>query len=82
MRATLIDWMTDVAAHFTLSNETLHLAVTYLDLALGRMKATKQNLQLIGVSCLKISDVYNEISREFYMQENSKAYAYVTADEY
>lgn len=31
---------------------------------------------------MKIADVYNERSKEYYRQENASEYAYITADEY
>lgn len=31
---------------------------------------------------MKIADVYNEKSREYYRQENASEYAYITAEEY
>jgi hypothetical protein len=36
----------------------------------------------MGVACLKLADVFNERSREYYRQENAKEYAFITADEY
>lgn len=42
----------------------------------------RNQLQLIGVTCLKIADVLNERSKEYYRQENAKEYAFITADEY
>ena len=42
----------------------------------------KYKFQLIGVTCMKIADVYNEKSKEYYRQENANEYAYITADEY
>ncbi len=35
MRSILIDWLIDVSLNFELKNETLHLAVTYIDLTLS-----------------------------------------------
>jgi hypothetical protein len=31
---------------------------------------------------MKIADVFNERSKEYYRQENASEYAYITADEY
>jgi hypothetical protein len=31
---------------------------------------------------MKIADVFNERSKEYYRQENAAEYAYITADEY
>lgn len=35
MRITLVDWLMDVSTHFDLLGETLHLAISYVDLSLG-----------------------------------------------
>ncbi|CAD8087279.1 unnamed protein product [Paramecium primaurelia] len=82
MRSTLIDWLIDVCIHFELMDETLHLSIIYIDLVLSKIKISKKNLQLIGVTSLKLADVYNERSKEYFKQENCNAYAYITADEY
>jgi cyclin A len=82
MRSILIDWIIDVSVHFEVSDETLHLAIRYIDRALSSMKIDKTKLQLLGVTCMKIADVYNEKSKEYYRQENAGEYAYITADEY
>lgn len=37
---------------------------------------------MVGVACLKIAEVFNEKSKEYYRQENSTEYSYITADEY
>lgn len=34
------------------------------------------------MACLKVADVFNERSKEYYRQENAKEYAFITADEY
>eukprot|EP00826_Nyctotherus_ovalis_P004152 TRINITY_DN10868_c0_g2_i12.p1 TRINITY_DN10868_c0_g2~~TRINITY_DN10868_c0_g2_i12.p1 ORF type:complete len:192 (+),score=49.87 TRINITY_DN10868_c0_g2_i12:112-687(+) len=82
MRAILIDWLIDVGVHFDLSQETLHYAVMYLDRALSEMVIDKSRLQLLGVTCMKIADVFNENSKEYYRQENAKEYVFITAGEY
>lgn len=41
MRATLIDWLMDVATHFDLLDDTLHLAVNYIDITLSHIQVTK-----------------------------------------
>ena len=45
-------------------------------------KTNRTKLQLLGVTCIKIADVFNEKSKEYYRQENASEYAYITADEY
>jgi serine/threonine protein kinase len=82
MRAILIDWLIDVSVHFDLSQETLHYAVMYLDRALSDIVIDKSRLQLLGVTCMKIADVFNENSKEYYRQENAKEYVFITAGEY
>jgi Cyclin, N-terminal domain len=83
MRAILIDWLVDVAVHFDVKNETLHLAIGYLTRYLRLVTSCPRSmLQLIGVTCLKLADVFNERSKEYYRQENAKEYAFITADEY
>lgn len=82
MRSILVDWLVDVSVHFEVMNETLHFAINYIDRTLSKLPIEKNKLQLIGVSCMKIADVFNERSKEYYRQENAAEYAYITADEY
>ena len=82
MRAILVDWLVDVSVHFELMDETLHLGISYIDRVLAETKIEKSKLQLLGVACMKVADVYNERSKEYYRQDNSAEYAYITADEY
>lgn len=82
MRSILVDWLIDVSVHFEVRDETLHLAISYIDRTLTLLKVDRAKLQLVGVTCMKIADVFNERSKEYYRQENSIEYAYITADEY
>jgi len=82
MRSILVDWLIDIGVHFELAQETLHLAVTYLDRVLSELVIDKSRLQLLGVVCMKISDVFNERSKEYYRQENTKEYACIASGEY
>lgn len=82
MRSILIDWLVDVSVHFEVMTETLHFAVSYIDRTLSVLEIEKGKLQLVGVTCMKIADVFNEKSKEYYRQENATEYAYITADEY
>jgi cyclin-A len=82
MRSILVDWLVDVSVHFEVMGETLHFAVSYIDRTLSTIVVEKNKLQLVGVACMKIADVFNERSKEYYRQENSAEYAYITADEY
>ena len=38
----------------------------------------RAKFQLVGVSCLKLADSFNERSQEFYLRKNSKYYASIT----
>ncbi|XP_048613520.1 cyclin-A1-2-like [Brassica napus] len=58
MHAILIDWLVEVAEAFSLSPETLYLAVNCLDRYLSGNVITELNLQLLGVSCIMISAKY------------------------
>jgi cyclin A len=82
MRRILIDWLIDVSVHFEVLDETLHYTVSYIDRMLSLKVIKKEQLQLLGVTCMKIADVFNERSKEYYKQENSNEYVYITADEY
>lgn len=82
MRSILVDWLVDVSVHFEVMNETLHFAINYIDRTLSNIQIDKSKLQLVGVACLKIADVFNERSKEYYRQENASEYSYITADEY
>lgn len=82
MRGVLIDWLVDVSIHFDLMTDTLHFAVSYIDRTLSTLEIEKTKLQLVGVTCMKLADVFNEKSKEYYRQENAAEYAYITADEY
>ncbi|KFK42133.1 hypothetical protein AALP_AA2G215400 [Arabis alpina] len=61
MRSILIDWLVEVAEEYRLLPETLHLAVNYLDRYLSGNVITKQNLQLLGVTCMMIAAKYEEV---------------------
>jgi len=50
--------------------------------ALSDLNVDKAKLQLLGVTCMKLADVFNERSKEYYRQENATEYAYITAEEY
>jgi cyclin B len=82
MRSILVDWLVDVSVHFEVMTETLHFAISYIDRTLSILEIEKSKLQLVGVTCMKIADVFNEKSKEYYRQENATEYAYITADEY
>lgn len=61
MRAILVDWLVEVHQKFKLVPDVLYLAVALIDRYLGRKIATRQNLQLVGVTCFWLASKYEEI---------------------
>ncbi|KAK3006588.1 hypothetical protein RJ639_016118 [Escallonia herrerae] len=61
MRATLIDWLVEVAEEYRLVSDTLFLAVNYIDRYLSGNTINRQRLQLLGVACMMIAAKYEEI---------------------
>ena len=55
MRSLLIDWMVEVQESFELNHETLYLAVKIVDTYLGKLKVSKDALQLLGAAALLIA---------------------------
>ena len=79
----LVDWMLDLSEHFRLSDSTIQLAVAYLDLYLSKnQNIPRKNLQLAGVTCLKIAHCYKEQSREYYRMVIAQEYASMTENQY
>ncbi|XP_038725090.1 cyclin-A1-4-like [Tripterygium wilfordii] len=61
MRATLVDWLVEVAEEYKLLPETLFLTVNYIDRYLSGNVMNRQQLQLLGVACMVIAAKYEEI---------------------
>ena len=61
MRSILIDWIIEVHFQFRLKTESLFLTVNLIDRYLERIRVTKENLQLVGVSAMLIACKYEEI---------------------
>ena len=55
MRCILVDWLVEVADEYRLHNETLHLAVNYLDRFLSQMAVLRGKLQLVGTATMFIA---------------------------
>lgn len=56
MRTVLIDWLIEVADEEKLQDQTLLLAIMYLDRCLSRpVPVLKETLQLLGVTCIFIA---------------------------
>ena len=59
-RALLLDWIIDVVEEFTLSTETLFIAVNLIDRTLSKINILRVDLQLLGVTCLHLAAKYME----------------------
>uniref|UniRef100_A0A6A7G4W4 Cyclin B1 n=1 Tax=Hirondellea gigas TaxID=1518452 RepID=A0A6A7G4W4_9CRUS len=61
MRTILIDWLIEVHEKFTLKNQTLYLAVNYLDRFLSLRRISRSKLQLVGCTALFLAAKFEEI---------------------
>ena len=61
MRQILIDWLVDVHSSFELKEQTLYLALAYLNEYSSMVDISKNDYQLVGVACLWIASKYEEI---------------------
>ena len=57
MRIKLIDWLIEVQDEYKLHNETLYLAVAFVDRFLSEMSVTRAKLQLLGKKILKVDSL-------------------------
>lgn len=62
MRATLVNWLVEVAEEYKLLPETLYLTISYIDRFLSAVVINRSKLQLLGVSAMLIASKYEEIS--------------------
>ncbi|XP_004646348.1 G2/mitotic-specific cyclin-B3 [Octodon degus] len=61
MRAILVDWMVEVQMSFSMSHETLYLAVKLVDHYLMKALCKKDKLQLLGSTAYLIAAKFEEI---------------------
>lgn len=62
MRAILLDWLIEVCEVYKLHRETYYLAMDYIDRYLStHQNVPKNQLQLIGITCLFIASKVREI---------------------
>ena len=52
MRSILVDWLVEVSEEYRLHNETLYLAVSYIDRFLSQMSVLRAKLQLVGTASM------------------------------
>ncbi|XP_037118222.1 cyclin-A2 [Syngnathus acus] len=77
MRAILVDWLVEVGEEYKLQNETLYLAVNYIDRFLSSMSVLRGKLQLVGTAAMLLASKFEEI----YPPEVSE-FVYITDDTY
>lgn len=77
MRAILVDWLVEVGEEYKLQNETLYLAVNYIDRFLSSMSVLRGKLQLVGTAAMLVASKFEEI----YPPEVAE-FVYITDDTY
>ncbi|XP_067944105.1 G2/mitotic-specific cyclin-A-like [Watersipora subatra] len=77
MRTILVDWLVEVGEEYNLHDETLHLAVNYIDRFLSQMSVLRGKLQLVGTACMFIASKYEEI-----YPPDVGEFVYITDDTY
>jgi len=59
-RAGLMDWMVEVASYLTISDVTLHLAVSLADRVLAVLELEEGELQLLALACVGLASKVEE----------------------
>lgn len=77
MRTILVDWLVEVAEEYRLQNETLYLAVSYIDRFLSYMSVVRAKLQLVGTAAMFLASKYEEI-----YPPDIGEFVYITDDTY
>jgi len=77
MRAILIDWLCEVSIEYNLNDETLYLAVNYIDRFLSHMAVLKGKLQLVGTAAMLLASKFEEI-----WAPEVKDFVYITDETY
>lgn len=62
MRAILVDWLVEVGEEYKLQNETLYLAVNYIDRFLSSMSVLRGKLQLVGTAAMLLASYVSVFS--------------------
>ncbi|XP_014484072.1 PREDICTED: cyclin-A2 isoform X2 [Dinoponera quadriceps] len=77
MRSILVEWLVEVVEEYRLQNDTLYLAVSYIDRFLSYMSVVRSKLQLVGAAAMFIAAKYEEI----YAPDVGE-FVYITDDTY
>lgn len=73
MRSLLVDWLVQVQSRYKLLPETLHCTFNLLDRFLSCGEVNKDNLQLVGITCMAIAAKYEEM-----LPPEVQDYVYIT----
>lgn len=77
MRSILVDWLVEVAIEYKMYDETLYLAVNYVDRFLSQMAVLRGKLQLVGTAAMLLASKFEEI----YAPEVTE-FVYITDETY
>jgi len=79
-RSVMVDFMVGLANTLSLTDYTLHLASGVADRYISQQDSavSTEQMRVIGATCLKVTDVFAEQSKEYYKQENTVEYAEAT----
>ncbi|UXI16024.1 Serine/threonine-protein phosphatase BSU1 [Sarcoptes scabiei] len=77
MRSILIDWLVDVADEYDLKDETLFLAINYIDRFLSKYSIVRHEFQLLGTSAIFIASKYEEVYPPYISD-----FSYITDDSF
>uniref|UniRef100_A0A1I7YD28 Cyclin N-terminal domain-containing protein n=2 Tax=Steinernema glaseri TaxID=37863 RepID=A0A1I7YD28_9BILA len=61
MREILVDWFYQVLNRLQLLPETMNLTIHILNVAVQRLHVDKNNLQLVGITCMFVAAKYEEL---------------------
>ncbi|KAF2901171.1 hypothetical protein ILUMI_05014 [Ignelater luminosus] len=62
MRSILVDWLVSVADEYKMSEQTIHLAVNYIDRFLSHMSVVREKLQLLGAAAMMLAIKVEEVN--------------------
>lgn len=54
-RSVLVNWLIQVSSYLQLSDITLHLAVSHLDIVMNKVNVEMEEVQLMALACLQIA---------------------------
>ncbi|CAN0927074.1 Putative cyclin-A3-1 [Linum grandiflorum] len=77
MREVLVDWLVEVSEEFKFCADTIFLSISYIDRYLSSRRIRKDELQLLGISCMLVASKYEEIC-----PRSADEFCYITDNTY